>query len=286
MKKLNDTPSLDWKILLLLACCVSLAFPSCAAPPDPRQEDFLENQLIVYDDYYDGYIGILSANLDNRYLYVIRDELGAKVKSLDEAQRYYLKYYRGWENSPPGARSHGALGSLKTATQIIIFPISLVKSLSSMGIRGDYKDGVRYLEEGRNREAVESFNRALKVETKKSEKEAKRILKEKRRKEAQKQAKRITAEEAEKAPVSVDPDAIWLRNGTDIHFRIGQAYDRAGDMSSALEHYHIFLDHSTGVNRFPFCGNPRASGRLPELFLMARNRIKELEMQGPESPLP
>ncbi|MFC1889776.1 hypothetical protein ACFL4G_08480 [Thermodesulfobacteriota bacterium] len=286
MKKQNDTPNLDWKSLLVLACCASLAFPSCAVPPDPKQVEFLENQLIVYDDYYDGYIGILSANLNDRYHYIVRDELGCKVKSLDEAQRYYLKYYRGWENRASGSRGRSALGSVLAATQIIIFPVYIVKMLSSISRRGDYKDGLDYLEEGRNREAIEAFKRALKIETKKSEKEARRILREKRRKETLKKARRITEEEAQEASESVNPEATWLRNGTDIHFRLGQAYDRSGDTSSALEHYHIFLDYSTGVNRFPYCGNPRPSGRLPELFLIAGNRIKELEMQGPEFPLP
>lgn len=275
-------PSLDWKSLLVLACCTSLVFPSCAGSPDPKQPDFQVSQLVVYDDYYDSYFGMMNSSLDKRYRYVIRDEFGAKAKTLDEAQRYYLKYYTG-------LTSRGAVNMTLAAANVIIFPIYIAKAFSSSGKKGNYKKGLRYLEEGRNREAIEAFNKALKVETKKSEKETRRIQKEKSIKEAQKKARRITEEQAREAPESVNPDAIWLRNGTDIHFRLGQAYDRAGDASSALEHYRIFLDYSTGVNRFKYCSNPRRSGRLPELFLIAKNRIKALEpleKQGSEFPIP
>ncbi len=282
MQKLYDMPSLDWKSLLVLACCISLVFPSCAGSPGPKKPDYQLSQLVVYDDYYDGYIGTMNSSLDKRYRYIIRDEFGSKAKTLDEAQRYHLKYYTG-------SKSRGVINLTLAAANVIIFPIYIAKAFSSSGKKGNYKKGLRYLEEGRNGEAIEAFNKALKVETKKSKREARRIQKEKRIREAQKKARRITEEQAREAPPSVNPDAIWLRNGTDIHFRLGQAHDRAGDASSALEHYSIFLDYSTGVNRFKYTSNPRPSGSLPELFAIAKNRIKALEpleKQDSEFPIP
>ena len=161
-------------------------------------------------------------------------------------------------------------------TNVIIFPMPLTRMAFNMNKRRYYTNGVRFLEGNRNKSAVESFERALGTYKKKKKKE-------------ETQAKvedmwgtedipdKVVKKESLLRPEPTKKRGVWLRDGTDIHFRLGLAYERLGEKTKAIDHYRIFLDYSTGVNRFPYCSDPPASQRLPDLLYTAKKRIVELE---------
>ena len=65
--------SFYWKSLPAFICCALLLISSCSTvEPELHRSEFWQNLLLTYDDYYQGYIGIVGANHPDRYLYIIR----------------------------------------------------------------------------------------------------------------------------------------------------------------------------------------------------------------------
>ena len=266
---------LNWTSPLILLFCASVVFSSCSpVEPDLRSTEFWQNRLITYDKYYDGYIGIVGATHPDRHRYIIRDETGRKVQTADEAQRCYIKYYKAQERYLNEGWQKALHGMGVFLTNVVIFPMSITQMIWSMNKRRYYKDGIHYLAGNRNKAAVEAFERALGI----YEKEGSRVEDDEEDMWGTGEIPDIRKKnENILQPDPAKRESNWLRNETDIHFRLGLAYERLGEKTKAIDHYRAFLEFSTGVNRFPYCRNPEAPQRLPDLFHTAKKRIQELE---------
>ncbi len=266
---------LNWTSPLILLFCASVVFSSCSpVEPDLRSTEFWQNRLITYDKYYEGYIGIVGAAHPDRYRYIIRDETGRKVQTADEAQRCYIKYYKAQERYLNESWQKALHGMGVFVTNVVLFPMSITQMIWSMNKRRYYKDGIEYLAGLQNKAAVESFERALEIyeeEGVREEAEEKDMWGTGELVEIRKNREKLGTSNPAKE------ERNWLRNGTDIHFKLGLAYERLGEKTKAIDHYRAFLEHSTGVNRFPYCRNPKDPQRLPDLFHTAKKRIQELE---------